>query len=366
MNYCRLEYLLANRKDENCGTTQYSIKARGKVTTVHHLCSDIWQRISEYFEVKELFNIFAHITSEADQILFGTSNHYQLRGLIMDNNVTDLPPTLNLICIVSLTLYDTCCFEIIQQCMEIRSLKLIGEAKWITSIIRQISQTFYKLEQLAIMISGIGSLLEVLIFVVSITSLRRLEICADHFMEHQNDFSPVMASSNLEQFIINSCNMIDWNDFSYVLPCFVDLHLLSVSLLDDQQKSIPSFNFQNLRSLNIGLREISFNWIVQLVATMPNLAKLKLNGLVNEDGFVINQRWAYLLKSTSSITHIFVNVFLQQDTCSYFSEAIKEKLSAFCLNLTSSDDDMDCSIADENVNRWWNLKGTIIKQGLTV
>ncbi|CAF1289231.1 unnamed protein product [Adineta steineri] len=155
---------------------------------------------------------------------------------------------------------------------------------------------------------------------------------------------------------MNSCTIIDWNELSHILPRFIDMHLLSISLIDDHQRSIPSFNFRNIRTLSLGLREASFDWIVQLVTTITDLGKLKLNGLVREDGFVINQRWAYLLESAPNSIRICVNVFLQQDTHSYFCEKIKVALGAFGLNLTSSDDDTDCSTNDENVNRWWNLR----------
>jgi hypothetical protein len=274
----------------------------------------------------------------------------------------DLPLNMNLSCIISLRVYDAYCFEIIQQCTELRSLKLIGETKWITSMVRQISQTLCKLQQLTIVISGIGSVSKILTFVASIFSLRRLEICADDFVEGRNAFCSVMTSSKIEQFIMSSCSIIDWNELSYILPHFIDIHLLSVSLIDNHQKSIPSFIFHNLRTLNLGLHEVSFNWIVQLVATIPGLTKLKLNGLVREDGFVIDQRWTYLLESAPNSIRIFVNVFLQQDTHSYFCEKTKAALDTFDLNLTCSDDDTDCSLYHENMNRWWNLRGIIIKR----
>ncbi len=235
----------------------------------------------------------------------------------------DLPLNMNLSCIISLRVYDAYCFEIIQQCTELRSLKLIGETKWITSMVRQISQTLCKLQQLTIVISGIGSVSKILTFVASIFSLRRLEICADDFVEDRNAFCSVMTSSKIEQFIMSSCSIIDWNELSYILPHFIDIHLLSVSLIDNHQKSIPSFIFH---------------------------------------GFVIDQRWTYLLESAPNSIRIFVNVFLQQDTHSYFCEKIKAALDTFDLNLTCSEDDTDCSLYHENMNRWWNLRGIIIKR----
>jgi hypothetical protein len=306
--------------------------------------------------------MFAYITPAIDQVLFNKNYHYQLRGLIININMEALPSNIDLNRIISLTMCDMYCFPIIEQCIQLRSLKLIGETECITSMIKQISHTFLKLEQITIAISGIGSISKILTCFASSFSLRRLEICADHFVEDSNAFCSIMVPSKIEQFIVNSSSTIDWNQFSNILPRFNDIHLLNISLIDDHHISIPSFIFHNLRTLSLGLLEASFNWIVQLVATIPSLAKLKLNGLVREDGFIVNQRWTYLLQSMPNCIRIIVNVFLQQDTHSYFSENIKAALYGLDLNLTSSDDDTDCSLYHENINRWWYLRGIVIKQ----
>ncbi|CAF5185950.1 unnamed protein product, partial [Rotaria magnacalcarata] len=118
----------------------------------------------------------------------------------------------------------------------------------------------------------------------------------------------------------------------------------------------------NLRTLSLGLLEVSFNWIIQLVATTPCLIKLKLTGLVDADGFVVNQKWIHLFESTSRLLRIFVNVSLQQSKELYHCGKIRAPLCALNQNLVCSGDDNDCNLYYGKVNRWWNLRGMIIKQ----
>ncbi|CAF0839625.1 unnamed protein product [Adineta ricciae] len=327
---------------ENHDAVPHNDVTEGKITTVYDLCADIWQEIFDYFEVVELFNTFAYVIPSADQVLFSRNEHYQLRGLTIDDDTEHLPENMKLSCIISLTVRNIYCFDIIQRCIELRSLKLIGEAEWITSMIIKTDQTCCKLEQLSVDISAVGSISEILTCVASIYSLRRLEICADRFVEDVNSFCSVKKASKIEHLIVNSCSIFDWNQLPQILPRFVDMQLLSISLIDDNQKSIPSFYLHT--------------------ATMTNLCKLKLNGLVCEDGFVSNQRWAQLLESAQNSIRICVNVFLQQDARSYFDERVKVTLRNFGLSLTSNNNDADYCMNDEDANCWWNLRGMIRKQ----
>ncbi|CAF1683529.1 unnamed protein product, partial [Adineta ricciae] len=357
MNHHGVRHMSKKRECENHDAMRYNAVTKGKITTVYNLCADIWQEIFDYFGVVELFDTFACIMPAADQVLFNKSEHYQLRGLTIDDDMVHLPQNINFSCIISLTIHNVHCFHIIPRCIELRSLKLIGEAEWITCMIGKIAQTFCKLEQLTVEISAVGSVSEILRLVASIYSLRRLEICADRFVEDATTSSSIMAPSKIEHLIVNSCSIFDWNELPQILPRLVDIHLVSISVIDDNQKSIPSFNIHNIRTLALGLQEVPFDWIIQLITAISNLWKLKLNGLVCEDGFVSNQRWIRLLESAPNSIHIYVNVFLQQDTRAYFNEKVKAELSDFGLSLTSSNDDEDCNMNDEDANCWWYLRG---------
>ncbi|CAF4230040.1 unnamed protein product [Rotaria magnacalcarata] len=151
---------------------------------------------------------------------------------------------------------------------------------------------------------------------------------------------------------------INWNEFSLTLPEFTRILLLSISLIGRNQKSVPSFIFQNLRTLSLGLLEASFNWIIQLLATTPCLVKLKLTGLVDADGFVVNQRWIRLFESAQTLVRIFVNVSLELDDESYHCEKIQAPLCALNLSLICNCDDNDCNLYYGTVNRWWSLRAS--------
>ena len=76
-----------------------------------------------------LFTTFSSITATTDQLLFKENNRYFLRGLTLSDKLTDLSRTIPLCRIISLTLYETGDFEVIEHCSQLRSLKLIGQYK---------------------------------------------------------------------------------------------------------------------------------------------------------------------------------------------------------------------------------------------
>ena len=95
---------------------------------------------------------------------------------------------------------------------------------------------------------------------------------------------------------------------------------------------------------------------------MPSLVKLKLNGLVNVDGFVINNKLLNLFEFCSSLAKVVVNVSLEQDTHFYYNELIQEALREINLDIRSMDDDCEHYLNEINQHRWWNLSGIIVKQ----
>jgi hypothetical protein len=90
--------------------------------------------------------------------------------------------------------------------------------------------------------------------------------------------------------------------------------------------------------------------------------KLKLNGLVNGEGFVINNKWHTLFKSCSSLIVVIVSVSLEEDTNSFRSGIIQGALREINLHLKCIDDDYDYYLIERNQQRWWNLSGMIIRQ----
>ncbi|CAF1417271.1 unnamed protein product [Rotaria magnacalcarata] len=327
-----------------------------KSSTIHELCPDIWAQIFEYFEIMDLFTTFVSITDAVDQVVFNENNRFLLRGLILDAGVKDVPESIPFNRVISLTLNETTTLGVLQDCCELRSLKLIGKNEWIRWIIRNIRQRNTKLNQLTVATPKIESISELLMPILSISSLHRLEIHTDEIVETTKVSTLATITSYIEQFIFDSDSTINWNEFSLTLPEFTRIRLPSISLINRNQKSVPSFIFQNLRTLSLGLLEVSFNWIIQLLTTTPCLVKLKLTGLVDADGFVVSQKWICLFEPAQTLVRTFVNVSLEQDDESYHCENIQAPLCALNLSLICNGDDNDCNVYYGTVNRWWSLR----------
>jgi hypothetical protein len=331
-------------------------------TTIDQLYPDIWQQIFEYFNAIELFVSLVHITREADDVLFNRNHHFGLRGLVLDVHVRTLPEKLLLSQVISLELHQNNHLNNIQQCLELRSLKLIGHPLWIISLLRKIAQVNLKLEQLILVVPGIGLLHNLLASMSPLLSLRRLEILGDELEERIKSGTSFLAQTTIKQFILHSCSSVTWDDLSCMLPGLSNIHFLDITLFRLSQNSLCSFSFPKLRSVSLILLEIPYECIIQLVTTMPSLVKLKLNGLVDADGFVINNKWLNLFEFCSSLVKVTVNVSLEHDTNSYYNELIQAALHEINLDLRCIEDDCECYSNGRNQHRWWNLSGIIVKQ----
>ena len=218
------------------------------------------------------------------------------------------------------------------------------------------------MDQLAIITPTVKSLSEILMVVLSIRSLHRLEIHTEEYTGDVEVFPLSTKTNNIEQFILDSSSTIDWNEFSHVLIGLIQSRYLNISLIDRHQQNLPSLFLHNLRTLSIGLLEPSFDYIIQLVTIAPCLKKLKITGLVDADGFVVNQRWICFFETAPSLSRIFVNVSLERNDESYHCEEIQAPLRALNLSLECDSDDTDYDMYYGSVNRWWSLKGLIIRQ----
>ena len=126
--------------------------------------------------------------------------------------------------------------------------------------------------------------------------------------------------------------------------------------------TLPSCFLHNVRNLSIGLLELPFNCIIKLVETTPCLVKLKITGLVDADGFVVNQRWIRLFEMAPSLSRISVDVSLERSDEFYDREGIQAPLRALSLTLVCDSDDTECYLYYRVVNRWWSLRGIITRK----
>lgn len=328
------------------------------------MCFDVWLEIFDYFEAIELFVTFAGVTNAADELLLKNNNHFYSRGLVLDADLKYLPDRIPLARVISLTLHQECSFQPVNQFSKLRSLKLIGMAKWISYIIKGIAYREIKLEQLIAVTPKIESLSEFLSMISSIVYLRRLEICVDQLEKKDVINKLALVPSQIEQFILNSSSTIDCSSLFYVLSHFSNIRFLDIALIDRHQKMIPFFVAQNLRTLSLSLLEVPFVWIVHLLEMLNTVIKLKLTGLVHDEDFIINEKWCHLFKLAPFLARIFVNVSLEQDKGFDYYERARTQLRILNLELTCNDDTDDGYLYYGNKNRWWSLQGAIIKSQL--
>ena len=331
-------------------------------TIIHHLYSDIWQEIFEYFNPIELFHSLLHVTNAADELLLNRNHCFFLRRLIADPYIDTLPKKLVLSQIISLELYQESPLDIIDKCSKLRSLKLIGKSEWVVYLLKNISYVNMELERLVLVVPDIGSLYDLLGSVTSLFSLRRLAIHANKAEAKIKGRSWALTQTNVEHFSLHSCSSVSWNELSYMLPGLFNIRFLDMTLFYDKNKILRQFIFPQLRYARLQLLEIPFEWIIRLVKTMPSLIKLKLNGLVDVEGFVIDHKWHILFESCASLNIVIVNLSLERDTNFYCTDMIQETLQEINLNLTCIDDDCDCGLDGRNQYRWWTLSGRINKE----
>jgi hypothetical protein len=330
-------------------------------TTLEELCPDIWHQIFEYFDPIELFYSLVHVTIAADEVLFDKNHHVRFRRLVVDVYVKILPEKLPLNQIISLELHQESCLDIIEQCSEVRSLKLTGQSSWVISLLRKISYSNMKLEQLVLVVSGIGSLYDLLECVASLFSLHRLSIHANESDEKIKTRNLSVRSTKIEQFSLHACSSMSWNELAHMVPVLFNICFLDLTLFHNNKDPFCWFTFPKLRYIRLTLLEVPFEWIIQIVKTMPSLIKLKLNGLIDAEGFAINNRWFELFESCFSLSTVIVNLSLEKDANYFCIDTIQTSLREVNLSLTRIEDDYDYYSDGRNQQRWWTLSGIIIK-----
>jgi len=218
-----------------------------------------------------------------------------------------------------------------------------------------------KVERLILITPGVGSLHNILELVGSIFSLRRLEIYANELEEKMQTSTVVMHQTKIEQFILQSCSSISWSDLSYMLPGLSNIHFLDITLFYENKNCFFSFTFPNLRHIRLTLLELPFESIIQVVTTTPLVTKLTLNGLVDDEGFVVSHKWSNLFNLCPSLGVVIVNLSLDENKNTFRNETIQIALREINLNLRCLDDDHDYYVTEENHQRWWKLSGMIAR-----
>lgn len=329
-------------------------------TTIDALYHDIWQEIFEYFNATELFFTLAHLTVAADDVLFNRKHRLHIRSLVLDAHLHTLPETMWISRVISVELHEQSLLSNIQHYLELRSLKLIGSPQWIIDLIGKISKVNVRLEQLTLVVPGIGSLHNLLASTSSLSSLRRLEIHGNEIEERVKTGERFWSQTKIEQFILHSCSPVGWHDFALLLPGLSNIRFLNITLIHLKQDPFSCFFFPKLHYASLTLLEVPFSNVIQLLTKMPSLVKLRLSGLVDAEGFIINNKWPNLFEYRSSLIRITVNLSVEEDTTIFYDESIQFILRQINLDLRRVAEEFDRI----SQHHWWSLSGTLIRRSL--
>ena len=80
------------------------------------------------------------------------------------------------------------------------------------------------------------------------------------------------------------------HDLSYMLPYLLNIQFLDITLSRKTRTTFSLFTFLKLRYIRLTLRELLFKLILNLLITAPLLSKLKLNGLVDDEKFLVTHK----------------------------------------------------------------------------
>lgn len=326
-------------------------------TTIDKLYQDIWQEIFEYFNATELFFTLTHLTTEADDVLFNQNHRLCIKGLVLDTHLPAFPNKIWTNRVFSIELHEESLVSSIRQYVEIRSLKLIGSPQWVINVIGKISKVNVRLEHLTLFVPGIGLLHNFLEATSSLLSLSRLEIHGNQIEERIKTGTTFCPQTKIEQFILHSCSSVSWNDLALLLPGLSNIRFLSITLVHLKKDSFCSFICPSLHSVSLELVEVPFSTVIQLLIRMPSIVKLRLSGLVDAEGFIINNKWLTLFEVSSTLTKVIINVSVAEDTTFFYNESIESILRQINLDLRRITDDFD----QINQHHWYSLSGTLIK-----
>lgn len=149
-----------------------------------------------------------------------------------------------------------------------------------------------------------------------------------------------------------------------LLPALSNIQVLNTTLFRDNKSYLRSFYFRKLRHIRLMLLEISFHSLIELITTAPFLTKLKLTGLINPEGYVINHQWINLFYLCPSIDVVRVNLSLEEATNNFRKEAIQAALYKINLRLRCLDEEYDSCISEPTYQRWWKLSALLNRHHL--
>jgi hypothetical protein len=190
-------------------------------------------------------------------------------------------------------------------------------------------------------VPGIGSSYGLLESVAFLFSLHRLSIHANESEEIIKTRILSVRPTKIEHFTLHACSFMSCNELAHMIPALFNICFLDLTLFHNNKDSFCWFTFPKLRYIRLTLLEVPFEWIIQIVKTMPSLIEVKLNGLIDAEGFAINNRWFELFELCFSLTTVIVNLSLEKDANYFCIDTIQTSLREVNLSLTCIEDDYD-------------------------
>jgi len=333
-------------------------------TTIDQLYPDIWHYVFEYFDTTELFLSFVNITAAANEVLFNDNSNFYFRGLRLDSLVETLPEKLPFGRIHSLEIHEGTTFDVLRKCSALRSLKLNGGSEWITSLLTSVSSKNIQLKRLILVMSDTGILKTILKLAGLISALRELVILADEIEENIQMNNISLSETRIESFTLHSSSAVHWNDLLNLLPALLNVHFLDVTLVRESRNYFLPLKFHKLRHVRLILLETSFYSLIQLVTTTPFLLRLKLTGLVDAEGYVVNHKWNNLFNFCPSIETVQINLSLEEGVNNFRKDTILTGLNEVNLKLRCLSQEYSDYANEPNPQRWWSLSGILNRDDL--
>jgi hypothetical protein len=333
-------------------------------TNIQQLCPDIWLEVLQFLNASEIVQSLVRVTNAVDEVLFGNKYRYLYRELILDAQTYAFLRAIGFDRVLSIHLHQGCDLNMMQNFTRIRSLKINGEYQWTLSLLRNLTQIDMELKRLCITIPSVGLLRYLLPCIAVFLSLRRLEVYSEQLEEKMNTDGFLLEKTYLQQFVLHSYSPINWRHLICMKEFLHDIRFLDITLSDWNEECFGGYIFPRIQHIHLRLLEVPFNTVVRIVSTIPTLRKIKLSGLVDSAGYIINHQWLTLFVLTPSVMTITINLTIQEGLDHFHDEAIRKSVREINLHLHSTEDDVDYCTDEKNDQHWWSLFGTINRHTL--
>ena len=234
------------------------------------------------------YKSLVRVTDAVDELLFGNDHRYLFRELILNAQSHAFSSAMGFDRVLSIHLHQGCALNMIENFTRIRSLKIHGEYHWTLSLLRKITQVEMELKMLCVTMPSVGLFQFLLPYMAAFLSLRRLEAYSEQLEEKMNTDGFLLEKTYIQQFVLHSYSLINWRHLIYMKEFLHNIRFLDITLSDWNEEGFGGDTLFRLQHIHFRLLEIPLNTVMRIVSTIPALRKIKLTGLVDSAGYIIN------------------------------------------------------------------------------